>query len=162
MYSRSFSAFIFSLFVSSAVTHIYYIVKKYHESQSIADELFVHLPFSLYHGWTTVLVVLTAFEAFGNNVYKEHAGIWTKVFVFLALYVLTPRHVFYILISVTDSSSKQLLLPMPSHLQKGTFLPALLSLGRSGLSSHTRGARHSSTGPPLLSPFWLSSGLPRH
>ena len=46
---------------------------------------FVHLPFSLYHGWTTVLVVLTAFEAFGNNANTEHAGVWTKVFVFLAL-----------------------------------------------------------------------------
>lgn len=60
-------------------------MKKYHEPQSLADELFVHLPFSLYHGWTTVLVVLTAFEAFGNNAATERAGVWTKVFVFLAL-----------------------------------------------------------------------------
>ncbi|KAI0790708.1 hypothetical protein C8Q75DRAFT_760343 [Abortiporus biennis] len=82
------TAFIFALFVSSAVTHIYYIVKKYHESQNTADELFVHLPFSLYHGWTTVLVVLTAFEAFGNDALTERAGIWTKVFVFLALFFL--------------------------------------------------------------------------
>lgn len=80
-----FSAFICALFVSSTVTHIYYIVKKYHEPQSTADELFVHLPFSLYHGWTTVLIILTAFEAFGTNAYKERAGVWTKVFVFLAL-----------------------------------------------------------------------------
>ncbi|THH29861.1 hypothetical protein EUX98_g4335 [Antrodiella citrinella] len=81
-------AFVFSLFVSSLVSHIYYIVKKFHEPQDTADKLFVHIPFSLYHGWTTVLVVLTAFEAFGNNAYKEHAGIWTKVFVFLALFFL--------------------------------------------------------------------------
>ncbi|CDO77703.1 hypothetical protein BN946_scf184969.g54 [Trametes cinnabarina] len=81
-------AFIFALFVSSAVTHIYYIVKKYHEPQSAADEIFVHLPFSLYHGWTTVLVILTGFEAFGVNAATERAGIWTKVFVFLALFFL--------------------------------------------------------------------------
>ncbi|KAA1478122.1 hypothetical protein DENSPDRAFT_845319 [Dentipellis sp. KUC8613] len=81
-------AFIFALFVSSAITHIYYIVKKYHEPASITDELFVHLPFSLYHGWTTVLIVLTAFEAFGVNAYTERAGAWTKVFVFLALFFL--------------------------------------------------------------------------
>jgi hypothetical protein len=81
-------AFVFALFVSSAVTHIYYIVKKHHSSQSTADELFVHLPFSLYHGWTTVLVVLTAFEAFGNNALTEKAGVWTKVLVFLALFFL--------------------------------------------------------------------------
>ncbi|KAI0033453.1 hypothetical protein K488DRAFT_84894 [Vararia minispora EC-137] len=81
-------AFVLALFVSSTVTHIYYIVKKHHEPSSAADELFVHLPFSLYHGWTTVLVVLTAFEAFGVNAYTQRAGIWTKVFVFLALFFL--------------------------------------------------------------------------
>jgi hypothetical protein len=50
--------------------------------------LFIHLPFSLYHGWTTVLVILTAFEAFGVDAAIHHAGIWTKVFVFLALFFL--------------------------------------------------------------------------
>jgi len=80
-------AFIFSLFVSSAVTHIYYVVKKYHLAESLADEIFVHLPFSLYHGWTTVLVVITAFQAFGISA-SHHAGVWTKVFVFLALFFL--------------------------------------------------------------------------
>ena len=68
--------------------HIYYVVKKYHEPQSVVDEIFVRLPFSLYHGWTTVLVVLSAFTAFGVNAEKHHAGIWTKVFVFLALFFL--------------------------------------------------------------------------
>ncbi|CAA7259207.1 unnamed protein product [Cyclocybe aegerita] len=81
-------AFIFALFVSSAVTHIYYIVKKYHASESYGDELFIHLPFSLYHGWTTVLVVITAFDAFGVNALTHRAGVWTKVFVFLALFFL--------------------------------------------------------------------------
>jgi len=81
-------AFVFSLFVSSAVTHIYYVVKKHHVSQSLADELLVHLPFSLYHGWTTVLVVLTAFEAFGVSAVDHPAGVWTKVLVFLALFFL--------------------------------------------------------------------------
>jgi hypothetical protein len=81
-------AFVLALLVSSAVTHIYYIVKKHHSPQNASDELFIHLPFSLYHGWTTVLVVLTAFEAFGVNSLQTGAGIWTKVFVFLALFFL--------------------------------------------------------------------------
>ncbi|KAG6866644.1 hypothetical protein C0991_000754 [Blastosporella zonata] len=81
-------AFVLALFVSSAVTHIYYIVKKHHSPQETADELFVHLPFSLYHGWTTVLVVLSAFEAFGVNAINQRDGVWTKVFVFLALFFL--------------------------------------------------------------------------
>lgn len=81
-------AFIFALFVSATVTHIYYVVKKQHSPQNIWDELLVHLPFSLYHGWTTVIVVLSLFEAFGVNALTTRAGIWTKVFVFLALFFL--------------------------------------------------------------------------
>ena len=81
-------AFIFALLVSSSVTHIYYIVKKNHSPQSLPDELFIHLPFSLYHGWTTVLILLSLFEAFGVNSLHEGAGVWTKVFVFLALFFL--------------------------------------------------------------------------
>jgi hypothetical protein len=81
-------AFVLALLVSSAVTHIYYIVKKHHAPQNPHDELFIHLPFSLYHGWTTVLVILTAFEAFGVNSLHTGATIWTKVFVFLALFFL--------------------------------------------------------------------------
>ncbi|KAL5496071.1 hypothetical protein ACEPAH_3164 [Sanghuangporus vaninii] len=81
-------AFIFALLVSSTVTHIYYIVRRYHASESWADELFIHLPFSLYHGWTTVLVVVSAFEAFGVNALNHHPGHWTKAFVFLGLFFL--------------------------------------------------------------------------
>jgi len=81
-------AFVLALCVSSVVTHIYYIVKKHHTPQCTPDELFIHLPFSLYHGWTTVLVVLTAFEAFGVDSRHTPAGIWTKIFVFLALFFL--------------------------------------------------------------------------
>ncbi|KAJ7668434.1 hypothetical protein DFH06DRAFT_1181675 [Mycena polygramma] len=77
-------AFVFSLFVSSAVTHIYYVVKKYHLAENVFDEILVHLPFSLYHGWTTVLIVITAFQAFGIDASNTGAGVWTKVFVFLA------------------------------------------------------------------------------
>jgi len=81
-------AFVFALMVSSSVSHIYYIVKKYHASENIGDELWIHLPFSLYHGWTTVLVVMTAFEAFGVNALTHQAGVFTKVFVFLGLLFL--------------------------------------------------------------------------
>jgi len=88
-------AFIFALLVSSTVSHIYYIVKKNHSATSLADELLVHLPFSLYHGWTTVLILLTGFEAFGVNALNHKAGIWTKVFVFLALLFLEATSAAY-------------------------------------------------------------------
>jgi hypothetical protein len=92
-------AFLFSLLVASSVTHIYYIVKKNHSPESVGDELFVHLPFSMWHGWTLVLVVLTAFEAFGVDAEKHHAGVWTKVFVFLALFFLEGTATAYALSS---------------------------------------------------------------
>lgn len=44
-------AFVLSLFVSATVSQIYYVVKKNHSSrEGWGEELFVHLPFSLYHG----------------------------------------------------------------------------------------------------------------
>jgi len=92
-------AFLLSLLVASTVSHIYYIVKKNHSSESIGDELFVHLPFSMWHGWTTVLVILTAFEAFGVDADNHHAGVWTKVFVFLALFFLEATATAYALSS---------------------------------------------------------------
>jgi len=88
-------AFIFALLVSSAVSHVYYIVKKDHSSTGLASEIFVHLPFSLYHGWTTVLVFLTAFEAFGVNAHHHAAGVWTKIFVFFALFFLEATSAAY-------------------------------------------------------------------
>jgi hypothetical protein len=89
-------AFIFALLVSSTVSHIYYIIKKEHSTrENFAEEAFIHLPFSLYHGWTTVLVVVTAFEAFGVNKAHSHAGVATKVLVFLALFFLESTSVAY-------------------------------------------------------------------
>jgi hypothetical protein len=82
------AAFILSLLVSTVVSHIYYIVKKNHSSEALGDELFVHLPFSMWHGWAVVIVFLTAFEAFGVNATKHDDGIWTKIFVFLSFFFL--------------------------------------------------------------------------
>lgn len=69
-----------------------------HSSNALVSRgfsVFIHLPFSLYHGWTTVLVVLTAFEAFGVNALEHRAGVWTKIFVFLAMFFLESTSVAY-------------------------------------------------------------------
>lgn len=63
-------------------------MKKHHSPQSTWDELLIHLPFSLYHGWTTVLVVLSLFEAFSPDASAFPASALTKAFVFLALFFL--------------------------------------------------------------------------
>ncbi|KAG8753367.1 hypothetical protein FRC14_006116 [Serendipita sp. 396] len=88
-------AWIFALLVSSSVSHIYYLVKKHHSGTGFADEAFVHLPFSLWHGWTTVLTFLTAFEAFGVDALTHRAGVWTKIFVFLSLFILESTSAAY-------------------------------------------------------------------
>ncbi|KAH7098289.1 hypothetical protein BKA62DRAFT_713651 [Auriculariales sp. MPI-PUGE-AT-0066] len=88
-------AWIFALFVSSTVSHMYYSVKKHHHTENWADEVFVHLPFGLYHGWTTVLVLLTAFEAFGVDATTTKAGVFTKIFVFLGLLFLESTSAAY-------------------------------------------------------------------
>ncbi|KAF8331924.1 uncharacterized protein EI90DRAFT_2919376 [Cantharellus anzutake] len=88
-------ALIFALFVSSTVSHIYWIIKKHHQREQWPDELFIHLPFSLYHGWTLVLVILSIFEAFGVNALKHSPGVITKVLVFLALLFLESTSVAY-------------------------------------------------------------------
>ncbi|KAH7101391.1 hypothetical protein BKA62DRAFT_770665 [Auriculariales sp. MPI-PUGE-AT-0066] len=81
------AAFIFSILVSAAVSHTYYHVKVHHAPDALTEEAFIHWPFGLWHGWTTFLVILTGFEAFGTST-SYHAGIWTKVFVFISLLFL--------------------------------------------------------------------------
>ncbi|KIM27030.1 hypothetical protein M408DRAFT_16712 [Serendipita vermifera MAFF 305830] len=81
-------AFIFALFVNSNASHIYYVVKKFNKRGSLSDELFVHIPFSIYYGWSNLLIFLAGFEAFGNNADTQPAGAWTKLFVFLSLFIL--------------------------------------------------------------------------
>ncbi|KAL7412158.1 hypothetical protein BDY24DRAFT_393441 [Mrakia frigida] len=86
-------AFLLSIALSSTVSSIYYLIRTRakpsnppptrHEELFI--EIWIKLPFSLYHAWSLVLGLLTMFQAFGKDIHKEHAGAWTKVFVLLSL-----------------------------------------------------------------------------
>ncbi|KAI5449978.1 hypothetical protein NCC49_003869 [Naganishia albida] len=90
------TSFILSLLVSATVSQIYYIIKTKHRGETIAEELFVHAPFSLWHGLSVVLVVLSGFTAFGRDaVAHPHVGLWSKVFVFLAFVFLESTAVGY-------------------------------------------------------------------
>ena len=77
-------AFGFSLLAASTVGRICTIVK-WIFFPSIANGLFVHLPFSLWRGWAIFLVFLTAFEAFDVDASEHHAGVRTIVSVWIAL-----------------------------------------------------------------------------
>ncbi|WOO81916.1 uncharacterized protein LOC62_04G005431 [Vanrija pseudolonga] len=83
------SAFVFSLLLAASVSQVYYIINRDHSRRDgWGTELFVHLPFSLYHGWTIVLIVIALFQAFGVDSSISKAGFWTKFFVFLAFVFL--------------------------------------------------------------------------
>ncbi|EIW85470.1 hypothetical protein CONPUDRAFT_98562 [Coniophora puteana RWD-64-598 SS2] len=87
-------AFVFALLVSSTVTHIYYVLTTRRATYRVGDEVLVHLPFSLWHGWATFLLILSAFEAFGIHTY-DPAGDWTKALVFIGLFFLEAHAATY-------------------------------------------------------------------
>ncbi|EIW84306.1 hypothetical protein CONPUDRAFT_100266 [Coniophora puteana RWD-64-598 SS2] len=80
-------AMFFILFLGSTVTFIYGQIKHV-PSRTISDELFVNLPFSLYHGWTTVLILTAAFDSFGVDASVEPLTGWTKAIFIGSLFVL--------------------------------------------------------------------------
>jgi hypothetical protein len=84
----SLLAFITMIFVAGSVSHIYRTIKVHHASSSLLDTLFVHAPFSLWHGFSVILLFLAGFSAFGVDATHHKAGIPTKIFVFIALLLL--------------------------------------------------------------------------
>ncbi|CED82685.1 mRNA cleavage and polyadenylation factor IA/II complex, subunit CLP1 [Phaffia rhodozyma] len=95
-------AFLLSVALLSTVSSIFYLIRT--RKRIVPEptkfeikllEVTILLPFSLYHAWSIVLMVLTFFQAFGKDVHKEHAGAWTRVFVWLALLFLTLTSIGY-------------------------------------------------------------------
>ena len=78
-------AFALSLLSTATAWHIYVTVEEITSPITWSDKLFVHLPFSVWRAGTNVVVLLTAFQAFGVDAVEHPAGAWTKVFVLLAL-----------------------------------------------------------------------------
>ena len=78
-------AFILSLFLCYISANIEWTIEKYYPPQTVADELFVHLPFSVWDAWVFIICILTAFEAFGVDATEHQDGIGTKICVFLVL-----------------------------------------------------------------------------
>ncbi|KAF7731424.1 hypothetical protein EC973_000232 [Apophysomyces ossiformis] len=65
------------------------------------DKLFVHAPFSLWHGWSVFLAVVNAFIAF-THVRKDDQGnvrepnVFVTVLIYLALAILTATAISYV------------------------------------------------------------------
>jgi len=87
-------AFIVVIFLASSVSHVYWSLRT-HPPKNAAQILFVHLPFSLWHAWSVVLVIITLFAAFGRDYNQGEAGIWTRILVAIALVFLACTGVGY-------------------------------------------------------------------
>ncbi|KAG0380040.1 hypothetical protein BGX24_010454 [Mortierella sp. AD032] len=70
---HTFLAFVTLIFATGAVSYIYYRLREDHSADNLFDTLFLDLPFSLYHSWIFVLLVINAFAVF-SPVNEEHDG----------------------------------------------------------------------------------------
>lgn len=95
-------AFVTMLLIAGVVSHIYRTIKVSYKSKNILDYAFVHVPFSLYHGFVVVLVVVTAFTTFGVNAHTHAPKIFTKAFVFAAALILEATAAGYALTNDGD------------------------------------------------------------
>lgn len=92
----SILAFVTIAFVGATVSHIYRSIKLHHPPKNLLDTAFVHVPFSLFHGFSVVLLFVAGFSAFGVNAALHPAGIFTKIFVFIALLLLEGTAAAYV------------------------------------------------------------------
>lgn len=150
-------ALIFALFASFMATYIYYIVRRHPiltTSPSYASSILVCFPFSLLHAWTTVLFLLSLFEAFGPSPSTHPAEIWTHVLVFLSLFFLSSLGLTYALSSPTSDLTGTAVLSWvlfaifarqttarDAFVHWCSLAFALISLGWIGLSAWSLGAK---------------------
>ncbi|GAA6060239.1 hypothetical protein JCM10212_003479 [Sporobolomyces blumeae] len=88
-------AFIFALLVASTVSTVYYTLAANYPPKGLADVLFVHLPFSLWHAWSIVTVLISAFALFTHAGHYTHPSVLTRILVCVALAFLAVTSVGY-------------------------------------------------------------------
>ena len=79
------AAFAISLLLVYVVHNISWALKEELLPESMGDEFFVFLPFTVVQVWTVFINMMTAFEAFGVDATKHRNGILTNFFVVSAL-----------------------------------------------------------------------------
>lgn len=85
------------LFVGSQVSYVYHTVRSKYPAQGINDTLWIHAPFSLYHAWIVVIVVINTFAAFTQEAKEdENPTLLTQILVALGLLFLKSVSINYI------------------------------------------------------------------
>jgi len=77
-------AFFAAVHVSVLICNIYFVVKRENPPKNVEDEVFIHLPISMWHAWTTFVLVQAGFEAFGSA-QDRSSGSWESFFTVLSI-----------------------------------------------------------------------------
>ncbi|GAA5992940.1 hypothetical protein JCM5350_007812 [Sporobolomyces pararoseus] len=80
-----FVAFIFAILLASTVSTVYYTLAAHYPAKGLGDVLFVHLPFSLWHAWSIVTLLISAFALFTHGGHHAHPSVLTRILVCFAL-----------------------------------------------------------------------------
>ncbi|CAG8684290.1 1447_t:CDS:2 [Gigaspora margarita] len=85
------------LFISGQISFVYHNLQKTpFAPQNWADRLFIHVPFSMYHAWIAVILVLSIFAAVTPEKTDENPILLVKIVVVIALFILKGLSVAYI------------------------------------------------------------------
>jgi len=95
-------AFIVAIHLSILVTYIYFIVKKQYPARNIRDEVVIHVTFSLYHAWTSYILIKAAFDAFEISTYYHQFIYAPNSAVVIALIALQALSAMYAFSSPSD------------------------------------------------------------
>jgi len=85
-----FTSWVFALVVSALAAHTHRIVKSRYRLENeldVKDEVFIHLPFGLYHGWTVLILAINTFAAFGPI--SLTAGLASKIIAVFILAIIS-------------------------------------------------------------------------
>lgn len=70
-------------------------MEKNYPTNSWYDKLFIHAPFSLWHGWIVFSAVVNLFQVF-TSVDEDGPGVWSRIFVIAAIIFLVATAVGYV------------------------------------------------------------------
>ncbi|KAI8377734.1 uncharacterized protein BYT42DRAFT_515925 [Radiomyces spectabilis] len=87
--------FIFVLLTASSVSYIFYRLEKEYDINNWWDLLFVHAPFSLWHGWIVFSAVINLFQAF-TGVNEDGPSVFMRILVILGIVFLSSTAVGYV------------------------------------------------------------------
>lgn len=70
-------------------------LEKNYPPASWYDKLFVHAPFSLWHGWIVFSGVINFFQVF-TSVKEDGPGVWSRIFVIIGILFLSSTAIGYV------------------------------------------------------------------